>query len=414
MRMMRTDKNEMTRGKRSLDEHPVKPKSRGVLPGYKDKQLLKGELITDSPTMTAEATAVLLQEAASHPNWLLELGDVDSAFLNGRYLGDDRRVFFKAPKGGLPAVPELGWEAVPEGTILRAKKGVYGLNDAPLMWYMEHRDAIMSLPGAHRSKLCPALFYFTDENGKLIGLIGIHVDDDLLTGTPEFFKNQAAKLQKMHCYGKWNKANLPGEKIVHCGKTIVRQQDMTLAIDQKEYVDGMTRIPLTKERRADKEALATAKEREQLRSGNGKVSWLVRSTRMDLAFKLVESQTRALDPELKVKDLIAFNSLVTYAKSEVVRIYLQNIDLDKATVLAIGDSSFANAGKLKTASQAGLVIMLADNADGKLESGEKVKVSPLIWRSHRIKRVVRSTLAAESMAALEAIEGADLIRANFV
>ena len=35
---------------------------------------------------------------------------------------------------------------------LRAKKGVYGLNDAPLLWYFEHRDMILTLPGAERSQ----------------------------------------------------------------------------------------------------------------------------------------------------------------------------------------------------------------------------------------------------------------------
>ncbi|MDA8583367.1 hypothetical protein N9L68_04020 [bacterium] len=36
----------------------------------------------------------------------------------------------------------------------------------------------------------------------------------------------------------------------------------------------------------------------------------------------------------------------------------------------------------------------------------------MVWRSHRVKRVVRSTLTAETMAALEAVESGDLIRAH--
>ena len=48
---------------------------------------------------------------------------MDSAFLNGRYLDADRKLYFRAPKGGFPAVPELGWDYIPEGTILKAKKG---------------------------------------------------------------------------------------------------------------------------------------------------------------------------------------------------------------------------------------------------------------------------------------------------
>ena len=42
-----------------------------------------------------------------------------------------------------------------------------------------------------------------------------------------------------------------------------------------------------------------------------------------------------------------------------------------------------------------------------------MRVSPLIWKSHHIKRVVRSTLAAETMAALEAVEHADVTMGHF-
>ena len=102
----------------------------------------------------------------------------------------------------MPAIPELGWKYIPAGTLLRAKKGIYGMNDAPLLWYQEHRDTILSLESAELSKLCPALFIFRDSTGRVIGLIGIHVDDDLVTGTSAFFANQVAQLRKIHVYGK--------------------------------------------------------------------------------------------------------------------------------------------------------------------------------------------------------------------
>jgi hypothetical protein len=54
-RMLRTDKNEATRGNKDFKTHPLKAKSRGVLPGYKDKQSLSGDLKTNSPTLSDEA-----------------------------------------------------------------------------------------------------------------------------------------------------------------------------------------------------------------------------------------------------------------------------------------------------------------------------------------------------------------------
>ena len=131
---------------------------------------------------------------ATGSDWRLEQGDVDSAFLNGRFLDADRKDYFRAPKGGFLAVPELGWDYIPDGTILKAKKGVYVLNDAPLLWYC---DTILSLVRAEKSKLCPALFLFRDPTTKkLPGMIGIHVDDDLILGSKQFFKNQVAQLRE--------------------------------------------------------------------------------------------------------------------------------------------------------------------------------------------------------------------------
>lgn len=57
----------------------------------------------NSRTTTSEATAIILNVAASHEDFGLEQGDVDSAFLYRRYLRADRSVLFRPPCGGLPS-----------------------------------------------------------------------------------------------------------------------------------------------------------------------------------------------------------------------------------------------------------------------------------------------------------------------
>ncbi|CAK0822266.1 unnamed protein product, partial [Prorocentrum cordatum] len=283
MRRVRTNKNEPTKESLSYEQHPLKAKSRNIVPGYMNKQLLAGELQTNAPTLTDTATAVIIQEAASQPGWSLEQRDVDSAFLNGKYLDSSSRVYFRVSKGGMPAVPELGWPFVPEGTVLKAKKGIYGLNDAPLLWHEEHRDTILSLPGV-------------------------------------------AKLGKVHCYGKWQTAKTG----FHRYGSFLKQNDD--------------------------------------------------STRIDLAFRLVESQARAHDSYFKVQDRLEFNKLVGDAKTDHVDITFQKLDMDNVIVVAVGDSSHGNVGKKKTASYPDVVVILA----------------------------------AETMAALEAVESGDMLRQHLV
>ena len=104
--------------------------------------------------------------------------------------------------------------------------------------------------------------------------------------------------------------------------------------------------------------------------------------------------------------------LLRDAKTDSIEFTFWPMDILKGVLLAFGDSSFANVGKNRTSSQAGLIIMYAADREALLR-GERVRVSPLIWKSHRIRRVVRSTLAAETMAALEAVEHADVMRGHF-
>ncbi len=53
-----------------------------------------------------------------------------------------------------------------------------------------------------------------------------------------------------------------------------------------------------------------------LRSGCGKVSWLVRGTRPDLGFKLAVLQQSYGDEEMKVKSILDYNKLVNDARRD--------------------------------------------------------------------------------------------------
>ena len=77
-------------------------------------------------------------------------------------------------------------------------------------------------------------------------------------------------------------------------------------------------------------------------------------------------------------------------------------------MLAFGDASWANA--TESLSQAGFILFLADLSVFTSKGGI---VSPQDWRSHRIKRVCRSTLAAECMAMDAAVDSAMFVRHLF-
>ncbi|CAK0897251.1 unnamed protein product [Prorocentrum cordatum] len=387
MRRVRADKNEPARGSLSCEQRPLRAKSRGIVPGYKDKQLLAGEFQTNAPTRTDTATAVTTQEAASQPGWSLEQGDVDSAFLNGRCRQLQARVLWCSQ--GRHACSAGAWVAI------RPRRGSPEGEEGHLRVERCTPVVALSLPGALIQAAPGYLRIFHDEREKLIGLIGTHVDDDLVAGSPEFFANQVAELRKAHCRGKWQTA-MTG--LHNCGRFLKQNDDGAIKRSQKECTESTEKIPISAER--PKDARATAEEGAMLHSGNGQIQWPARSTRMDAAFRLAQ-------------DLLDFNELVSDARTGRVGITDQKLDMDNVIAAAVGGSSHGNVGKT-TASQAGLVTWLADNTDGQFLRGLPANLTPMLRRSHRLKRVARSTLAAATMAALEAVKSGDMLRQHLV
>ena len=84
------------------------------------------------------------------------------------------------------------------------------------------------------------------------------------------------------------------------------------------------------------------------------------------------------------------------------------LDLPSSKLVVWGDSAFANAEGEK--SQYGICLGLTHDPDKAVNQTDFTGVIPIMYRSATVKRVVRSTLAAEAYAISEAIETAQLIR----
>lgn len=94
------------------------------------------------------------------------------------------------------------------------------------------------------------------------------------------------------------------------------------------------------------------------------------------------------DPMLSVQSIHDANKVVCRLKTEKVTLQFQCLGNTKALTLTVfSDASLGNLPDGGT--QGGTLITL---------TGEGGKFSPLCWQSKRIRRVVRSTLAGETLA----------------
>ena len=135
-----------------------------------DREQNRENIRVDSPTAHKDSLKLVLAIAANE-EFDIATGDIKSAFLQGKSL--DRQVFVVPPQ-----------EAEEEGVLWLLQKGAYGLIDGSRLFYLELKDKLERV-GMIVLSGDPAIFT-KHEDGKLTGMVCIHVDDILMTGNEIF------------------------------------------------------------------------------------------------------------------------------------------------------------------------------------------------------------------------------------
>ena len=338
------------------------------------------EVRSDSPTMDKCNLRLLLAICAAE-KWTLESSDVKSAFLQGQNL--DREVIIKPPK-------EAG---VPTDKLWRLKVALYGLNDASLQFYIKVRS-ILSKLGCIQSTMDSALFYKRNKAGKLIGVIGLHVDDFLHCGSKEFERDVTQKLAEIFLMGK-----IESKSFNYVGFDI-EQQDDAIKVDQNKFAAGLELINIKPARAKQVDEKLTPEERSQLRKVAGQLGWLGRGSRPDLVFAQVEMSTHFVDG--KVKDLNQAAKMMRKVKDSESYFTVKDLGhVSDWTVEVSTDASLCNLND-GVGSTGAKVVLLVNEKRG--------VCAPLVWHANKITRIVDSTLAAECVSLKEGLDEGVQIR----
>lgn len=373
----------------SADSNAMKAKARLVILGFEDPQI--DTLARDSPTLGRDSRMLLLQYAASS-QWQIRSFDVQTAFLRGSRT--DGRILGMEPPPEMRLLMNLKpWECC------ELKKSAYGLVNAPLLWYEELKGTLISL-GFVVSPMDPCLFVLPKSQreckdpkaNKIHGLVGIHVDDGLGAGD-QTFHEAIQNLEKKFPFGSKKHQNF-----VFTGIQITQNADFSIDLDQRKYIEDIPAIQVDRSRRIQPEALVTDTERQALRGLIGSLQYGATNTRPDVAARLSFLQAKITTAQ--IKDLLEGNRLLQDAKNhKETKIRIQPIPLDNLRFVSFSDASFATRANAQ--SQKGCLIMAASKEIGEWQAS---MVSPLMWYSKKIARVVGSTLASESYALSGAID----------
>jgi ribonuclease HI len=346
-------------------------KARLVARGFEELDKIQ----SDSPTISKSVMRVFLS-ICSTLEWTVRTTDIKSAFLQGQSL--DRDVFIKPPSGFEDSKK-----------LWKLKKCLYGLNDAARKFYLSVKSCLLRL-GCEVSNLEPALFVYKS-NGITSGIILCHVDDFLHGGDMEFRRKIIEPLEN-----EFKASRRASTKFKYVGFNIIQSPEC-IYVNQNDYLDsvGFEELP---RRYVGPEVDLDADEYTLFRSMVGKINWLANGTRPDASFTMINLSTKFNRAHTShLKEAVKAVKMLKTEKCDVVFPKLNSTQGLKLVVYT--DASLANLNGVDSCG--GHIIFLCDNDN---------MCCALSWHSGKLKRVARSTIAAETMALSSGIEEAMYLR----
>ena len=265
-----------------------KGKARLCVLGFQDPDLT--EVPRDSPTLSAASEALLMQWVASHKYRLIS-GDIKTAFLSG---DEDIRNIFISPPDDVRQMLNLDHE-----TVLRLRKAVYGLVNAPKKWWDRLKTSLIK-HGFTSCALDPCALVLR-KSGKIHGVLGVHVDD-VIGGGNETFDRTMATVRKEFDFGAWDVGNFRFK-----GRQIKQMPNGEIVCDMEQYKHELEQIDVSKVDKTKPERVLNSKEHTQFRGGVGSLGWFVDHCCPQLSFQLAEPRRKhcCSAPEQQLRTTVA-------------------------------------------------------------------------------------------------------------
>ena len=314
---------------------------------------------------------------ASTYKWNIKSLDVKTAFLQSNEI--KREVYIRPP-------PEAQTT-----DIWKLKRPAYGLGDASRLWYLTVRKKLTDI-GYCVSIYDLGLFSMRDENNDLIAITIVFVDDLLVTGQQTTINTTSENLKNIFVIGAEH-TNI----FRYIGMNIFQNTNFEIFLDQKTYIDAIEPIPIVGSINKNPENPTTRIQQTQLRSLIGKLNWALNVSRPDIGYETRYISTILNNPQ--VKYIHRANKIIKQLKGEHLAIKFPAFkNPDELSLIVFSDASYGNLPN--GSSQAAYIIFLTD---------KNFISSPLCWNSFKLKRVVSSTLSAETLALSEALDHAHLL-----
>ncbi|CAK0829661.1 unnamed protein product [Prorocentrum cordatum] len=361
-------------------------KARLVLLGYQTKDL--GKAPTASPTASRRARNVVLTIAAAK-HWKLTKGDVTSALLQANKLEKD---YFIEPDNVLKKAFN-----VKDGELLQVTKPGYGIGEAPRHWRETVKVDFKKL-GLQACELGPCMWTLRCSwTGRLIGRAMAHVGNFILASDTDHEERNTnvQQIRKLYKWGTWKDMNAGIDSLEQRGVTIV-ENAKGFFLRQRAYADKIQEVrPADNGRHRPSDTLRE-KDQTILRAFCGEVYWLGVNTMPFLLAWVAELQSKILNGTRSL--FTTANNIVKLIKqNQHIGLHIHRHNMDDLAVFTWCDAAWAS--RPGGHSQGGHLTAVAA---AKAMHGEKAEFTVLGWGSKKLRRVARSSLAAEVQEAGDA------------
>ena len=171
-------------------------------------------------------------------------------------------------------------------------------------------------------------------------------------------------------------------------------------MDQTTFMQDMGNITLVPQRVTQKKEPLNGGELTEIRRLVGRINWAVQGTRPDIAFDMVDLSTKFRKG--LVGDLIRASKVIHKLKEDpAVLVFPRMGDPRQWKLVLFTDAAHANLNDNGVSSMAAHVLFLVNG---------KGQCCALAWHAGKVKRVVRSTIAAEALSLQEGLEDAFYVR----
>ena len=395
-----TDKNEPFRTPQNPD---IPPKYKGRLVVRGDQE--EGNIRSDSPTCDIEAQNMLFSFAASR-RLRVRSADITNAYFQGEEM--DRVLLLRPPQGGLAG------EELEPGQLMLARVPVYGAHDSGRkFWKKVRKDA--TAKGIRENAIFRALYTLTNSEGRIILMLGTHVDDLIWACEPEAEPIMDELLADFQC------GRVEEGKFRYCGKDIEQDNDFNISVTCRDSTLKIQKAKIESGRQLSDPL--NDDEKTSMKSIAGSLAWISRQCRPDLAYRV--SRIQSASSNGCVADLKEANKHIDYAVSTADRglkfrsgILSWDMENDPMISCIITDASHANesedlivngkTSKEGHRSQGGKMICLGTNS---LVDGDEGGIHIISFSSTIVRRVCRSTMQAEAYSLQSGVEEGDRMRA---